>query len=477
MKNKKNGMGKSMSYAIFNLLGYFVSIISLPILTNLFNQNDFGVITTIEANIALLISLFLLGIPQSYIRFYNKYKVKDELDKFNYNVFVLLIAVFILNFLISFATFNYLNKEARNLTWLLALIVAFSVAVQQLSSVLRAKEKTFLHAMILGVNNVLGYGLPILFVWLLGTSTSNYFISKLLVPLIIIIFIVFIIRKDMHIAEFDMDIIKEILKFGVPLILVSIGTTIFGSGDRLIIKMLLGNESVAVYSVASKITHAIQQVIIFPINMVLFPMYIRIWEEQGKKATEEVLSKWMTLYCFIAAAIILGSFSIREELIVLLSNKEYLDGAILIPMLCGGFLIYGCYYFVSAGFFVKNKTLKLGVIMTFCSILNLGLDYIGAKLWGINGVALATAICYVLFLVISYYASKDIVTAKIRVKIIIKFVITALIMSMVLSIIPNFNSNIVSLIIKMLIGATVYLLLNIKYVKYIIKNSGEEYGR
>ncbi len=417
----------------------------------------------------LLISFFLVGLPQSYVRFFNKYKKNNLKNQFNYNFFILVILVFIFSFSTSFIVFLNQYKSNYKFIIVLSLIVGVSVVMQQVCSIIRAKEKTFLHAMVLGINDILVYGLPIITIYAFGTTVTNYFISRLIVPLVILLIILSMIRREIKISKFDNLIIREMLYFGVPLILVSIGGTIFSSGDRLVINHIIGSEGVAVYSVSSKIAHAIQQVVIFPINMVLFPMYTRTWEEEGRVKTEQLLSKWFNLYMFVAIVLIAGSYSVKEEIICILSNSTYIEGAIQIPVLLTGLLIYGGYYFISAGFFVRNKTFKLGIVVIVSSILNIILDYLMGITFGVVGVAMATAIAYIIFLLISYNISRKIITIRIDFFQIIKFIISAVGMVIFLNFIPIMGNMVLDLLLKVLLGGIVYVSLNFRFIKSQIK--------
>jgi O-antigen/teichoic acid export membrane protein len=105
--------------------------------------------------------------------------------------------------------------------------------------------------------------------------------------------------------------------------------------------------------------------------MVLFPYYIKTLGAEGKGSTEELLTKWLNAYIFIAIGMILLSFSLRNELIMLLANNKYSEGANLIPILLTGLLVNGCYYFISASFFLQKQTTKLGIILIASSVLNI----------------------------------------------------------------------------------------------------------
>lgn len=393
-------------YVAAKLISYILSILSVPILTSLFTVNGFGSISIVDAEINLLISFFLLGMPQSYIRFYNNYLIKGEIFALNFNYLIIIMIISITCFFFSFFILNAYNVFYR---LILIMIVTMSVFVQQMASVLRAKEKVWFHAFFLCVNESLSYLLPIFLIFILGASPENFFLGKFVACFMLLVLILSVLNKDFNFSSFRLEIIREMLFFGVPLLLVSLGVVVFSMGDRFVIDFLLGKESVAIYSVSSKIAHSLQQVLIFPVNMVLFPYYIKTWEQKGRESTEELLTKWLNAYIFIAIGMILLSFSLRNELIMLLANNKYSEGANLIPILLTGLLVNGCYYFISASFFLQKQTTKLGIILIASSVLNIIIVFFLGAWKDIGGVAIGTVFSnLIFFLVILFSGGKEI---------------------------------------------------------------------
>lgn len=463
MKKEKNSIIKSLPYTITKFLGYLISMVSLPILTNMLTKTNFGNISTIEAKMNLLVSIFLIGIPQSYIRYYNKYIKLNKKEIFNSSFIYLNVIIWMATILFSFIALNIGNDESYS-TISVSILIAFLVVMQNFSSIIRVKEKTTLHALLLGINDTLGYILPIVGLIIFGPYINSYFISKIFVPIILLFFILFNIKNEIKLVGVDYTIIKELIIFGLPLVMVAVGSTLLSAGDRIIIDYILGPEQVAIYSVASKISHAIQQLIIFPITMVLFPMYIRVWENDGKEQTESIVSKWFSFYSFISFLIIFGSFSIKDETMILLSNSSYKDGALLIPILTTGLLIYSAYYFISAGFFVANKTLSLAKIVFITSILNLVLNFILGKYFGLIGTAVATTIAYIIFMCTTYLKGSKILKININIKELLIYFISGLIMAIILQCIPKTSVNLFNIFIKIAIGTIIYTIINYKTI-------------
>jgi hypothetical protein len=76
-----------------------------------------------------------LGMPQSYIRFYNNYLIKGEIFALNFNYLNIIMIISITCFFFSFFILNAYNVFYR---LILIMIVTMSVFVQQMASVLRA---------------------------------------------------------------------------------------------------------------------------------------------------------------------------------------------------------------------------------------------------------------------------------------------------------------------------------------------------
>ncbi|MEF9892054.1 MAG: oligosaccharide flippase family protein [Anaerorhabdus sp.] len=461
----KNGiLKKSMPYAILKIVGYIVSMLAIPILTNTFSMSEYGELASLEAITTVLISIFLLGLQQSYIRYYNYEVSNHSTSKYNSTYFTLTAFLMIFSTFASFFVISIFVKQAK-LSFVLACFVSLTVFMQQLIATVRAKEKTVIHSLILGMNDILGYFLPLGIILLFKPSIQLYFEVKLALIFIITCLSIIYLRHEIKFDGFNYTYVKKMLVFGLPLVLVGLGTSIFSLGDRLVIGQIMSTNQVAIYSVASKITHSIQQVLIYPISMVLFPMYVRIWENNGREKVEESLSKWFISYYFISIPIICGSFVIQKELITLLSNNSYLGGAILIPILCSGFLIYGGYYFVSCGLFVTNQTFKLGLIIISSSIVNIVLDVIFGLMFGLIGVAVATAFSYILLMWITYKASAEILSITIQWNLIARFTIIGIAMILFLSFIPTQNNVLITIFLKVIIGGSFYFISNLKFLR------------
>lgn len=467
-KIKSSSLSKLGVYSLFKIVTYLISIISLPVLTQKFSVANYGIISLLESTITLIVSFCLVGLPQAYIRYYEIEKKEGRIKTYNSSTYFLIFLILCITFVISFI----IVKETYDikLAFIIATITALTVSNQQLSSFFRARGSLYLHASLTGLNEIGAFLFPLITVVFFIPDINTYFLSKLFVCIIYYLIIIVMLKPTISREDLEFDILKKLLFYGMPLLLLSVGSTIYSNGDRVVIHLLYGEEMVAYYSVPAKLSHALQQVLIYPISMVIFPQYVSIWEKSGKEKTKKYLNRGLNLYIFIICPIIMGSIIIRKDLILLLSDERYLQADYLIPILVISLLVYGIYYFVASGFFLHNKTLLLGAVMGGTALINIFLNFILGYMWGVLGIGIATAIAYILFLFICSNISSKIIKLDFPMKNTAFFSIKAFIMFLILKAINiQMKSSIMNIVFNIILGGGIYLILNIRYIKKVIK--------
>ncbi len=464
---KGSSLVQASSYFIFKISAYLISIISIPILTKKFSVVEYGTLSLIESSIALISSFCLLGLPQAYIRYYEVEKKVNTIKSYDVTTFALISAIAVTTFVISCIFFK--KTYGMVLAVIVALVTVVTVSFQQLIAFFRARGLLYLHSAVLGFNEIAMFLLPLVGVIWWQANIETYFICKLIIGVIFLGMVLYKIKPQIHKREIDINICKKLLLYGCPLLLLGVGSTIFSNGDRVIIDILYGKELVAYYTIPSKLSHALQQILIYPISMVIFPQYVKIWENYGETQTKQYLSKGLHLYLFIIAPIIMGSIIIREDLILVLSDERYLQADYLIPILVASLLIYGMYYFIAAGYFLGNKTLLLGIVMSISAVLNIILNVLLGTIWGLKGIGIATGVAYLFFLGVSGYISNKTIALSFPFKNASFFIMRAIIMYIILQIIQIQTGNaMLNVVLNIVIGGSIYILLNARYIWRIL---------
>ena len=202
-----------------------------------------------------------------------------------------------------------------------------------------------------------------------------------------------------HKWEFNVTLLKEMLKFGFPLQMQYIFGFAFSRLDTLLVGSLLGTRGVAFYDIAKKIPDSLMQLYSVFIS-VYFPLSANVYATEKKEKTDYVLNNSIRLITFLAvfAALLIAFFG--KNIIILLFSEEYLASYWVLVLLMIGLIlemvegILG-YSLVAIG--EPDKPLYISIMRSVFSVVgNLTilpiLGYIGAAIIYILGNLIALPI-------------------------------------------------------------------------------------
>lgn len=126
-----------------------------------------------------------------------------------------------------------------------------------------------------------------------------------------------------HKWEFNFQLLKEMLKFGLPLQVQYFFDFIYTRLDTIIIGSLLGTRGVALYDIARKIPDSLLQLYTVFIS-VYFPISANVYAKEKEEKTSAILNNSIRLLTFLALFAGLFVFVFGKDLIVLLFSEEYL---------------------------------------------------------------------------------------------------------------------------------------------------------
>ncbi len=190
-------------------------------------------------------------------------------------------------------------------------------------------------------------------------------------------------------SEFwNTQVAKEILLYSIPMIPNSIFWWINSSLDKFCLTAILGLSAVGLYSAAGKISSAL--------NMVT-SVFSQAWGistaiEYGNKTKDEFFSNVYTLYnivtVFVASIVVFFSRPISR----ILFSKEFIDAQEFIPVLILAFFYNAYNIFYGAIFTAYKKTNVIFYTTGIGALINLLLNMLFIKCFGIIGAGMATLI-------------------------------------------------------------------------------------
>jgi len=204
-------------------------------------------------------------------------------------------------------------------------------------------------------------------------------------------------RKNICIWDFNFTILKQFLRSAIPLTLAALSALLYTRIDQLMIKSMLGIESLGNYSIAIYLTE-IFYVIPTIISFSLFTKMVELRTRSNGNYFKFLLRIY-SLLVWIALPLTILLFLLSNKIIMILYGGIYpqAGGALKILSLC---LIFNSINLISIKILYVEGFEKKYVYRTiFGIIINILLNYLLIPIYGINGAAIATvitlfSICY-----------------------------------------------------------------------------------
>lgn len=399
---------QSSYYFISNILAMLAGFVSFPIWTRIFSKSEYGIFSLVSITISLGVGFSKFGLQHAALRYYSDFKEKKINHHMSHYYSTLFIGSLLISTLIILAALliseifikNYIDKSLHELLPLVAFLIFIGSISSILTVFIRADNKGGLwsvfsiatrYGQLLTALIVIFYFMKSLQGLLLGYAFSETIIFIVLLALFI---------KKININKISFTFLKEALKYGFPLVWMELSNIVLISGDRYLIHFYMGPEAVGVYSVGYNLSNMAQSILVTPLSLAIFPMYLSIWNRYGEKETKKFLNKTLNYYFMLAIPIVIGLSWFDKEIINFLATKKYEEASFIIPYVVLPLMVHGGYTIFASGLFIYKKTSILMHLTLLAAVMNVLFNVIMIPILGLVGAALATLIAY-LFLTLA----------------------------------------------------------------------------
>ncbi len=190
--------------------------------------------------------------------------------------------------------------------------------------------------------------------------------------------------------------LTAIFKASFPLLLVSSGGLVMSWTDILVLGMYESEHSIGIYTVASKISFLISLILV-AVNSIAAPRFSMLYSS-GDHAALRIFVNQVTIITFTISALPTSVVILFPEILLeSLFGLEYRDAAKLLIILAFGQFVNAACGSVGYLLIMAKRELLVRNIIWSVAILNVLSSVILVKLYGVVGVAYATAISYVVW--------------------------------------------------------------------------------
>jgi len=412
-------------YGVSSILGKFLNWLLMPFYTFFLKggPSDYGVVTNLYAWTSILLVILTYGMETGFFRFVNKDKENER------NVYGnTLLSVGFTSIIFVLLCFGFKNPVASFLDYAKTpeyiTMMGISVALDAFASIpfayLRYINKPIRFAVLKMLYVVFNIVLNVFFLvvcpWLMNHApeTINWFynpqygvgyvlVSNVLATLIQTLFLlpyIFIGR-----FKFDFQILKPILKYSFPLLILGIAGIMNQNLDKILFPFLrtggLGKTELGIYGASSKIAMV----------MMMFTQAFRyayepfIFAQQKDKNSLKTYADAMKFFILFSLLIFLG-MALYLDIFKFIIQQNFWPGLQVVPIVLMSFIFQGVFFNLSLWYKLSDKTIYGAWFAILGTIIIVFLNVVFVPIYGYMASAWAAFISYFTVMVVSYYVGQ-----------------------------------------------------------------------
>lgn len=380
--------------------------ISFPIFTRAFSVSEYGLIDLAQRILLLLTVVSKMGLQNAALRFYQG--PHSETNTRYYSTMLLGTAftsgaaAMLVLVAVGVTPKSIVDDSLSLVLCLLAVLVTLRALGSILCAFLRVEERTKAFNVVSTVTKAGSIATVCVLLMYSSRTAQTFFIGTIVAETLIVSLLVLSLlrRRLVTPTGFSPALFRAALSFGSPLVVYEFAFALLTSADRFLIRVYLGADTLGQYAVARGLSQYVNELLTYPLNFALLPVYFRLWREKGAETTGAFLTICMEAFVVIAVGILAVVGAISRDAVIVLASSKYSSVGGLVPLLVSGFLIYTTYVFLSAGLLIHGKTLTMAVVLLCSAAFNVGLNCILLPQIGLLGAAismlLANTVCVLL---------------------------------------------------------------------------------
>jgi O-antigen/teichoic acid export membrane protein len=410
--------GETVIYGASTMVGRLLNWLLMPFYIRTLSTYEFGVVINFYAILSVLLVVLTYGLETGFFRFSGKTKDQNSVYKtLLFTLFITSSSFLLLGIgsYIPLSNFFYNGNHSLSIL-LLFVIVSFDAFLALPFARLRLDNRPIRFGVIKLANIGFNIFFNVIFLLLIPYGVQNHWFSNGIIELYnrfdgvfyvffsnalssVLTFFFFVadfFRLKGHLSR---SIIKPVLLYSFPVLLVGISGMVTQNIDKIILPVLLdsnGFEKLAVYGANFKIG-VLMSLFTQSFRFAFEPFFFKS-QDKGKNTYVRI----MDYFVFFGLIIFLGVTLFIDAINIVLT-AEYLEGNSIIPLILLGQFFYGIYFNLSLWYKLTDKT-WFGALFGFIGTgITVGLNFILIPIMGINGAAVSLVAGYFVMMVLSWW--------------------------------------------------------------------------
>ena len=407
--NRYKKLGKNMALMVIgNFSSKVLSFLFLPLYTAILSTEEYGISELITTTVNLILPFCTLLMTEAVLRF-TLDKEYDKKQVFSISLYVCALGIL----LVSIASPFFLTGVLKDYCLFFVLFYSTTVLHTLVAHFVKGIEEITVYTLggVVGTITVIAFNILFLVTFRMGIV--GYLLAHIVSSVASTVFLcvpVKIWKYTETLKNVDTALLKEMLRYSVPLIPNSMSWWISNSSGKYIVTAFCGVAMNGIYSVAYRIPS------IFSIisNIFMSAWQISAVEDFGSEQTTSFYSKIYNIYnvgnMIIVSALICGT----KILAGFLFSNDFFQAWVFVPVLLVAYLFNTMASFLGTIYTSAKKT-KMIFLTTFIgATANIIFNFLLVKIMGAMGAAVSALISYLLIWLVRFIDSRRIIKLDIN---------------------------------------------------------------
>jgi O-antigen/teichoic acid export membrane protein len=386
----------SAIYGLGAVVSRLIGLFLLPLVTHYLTRSELGAVDTLIALSVVLVIVFRAGISMAFFRFY--FDAEDEAGRMRvvrtsfWFTMASATTALILGWALAGQISEFLFSTHANTDLVRAAFVLLwaQMNYEQLTSLFRVEERSVSYVAATLANVLITVGATILLVavWhkgALGVLVGNF------TGTLAVYFVLLAYRRFQLGLQFDRPLLRQMQRFGLPLVPSGLALWAIDFADRFILLKLKGVAEVGLYSVGVRVSTAILLLLIALRTAWPAFAYSIKQDDEAKRTYAFVLTYVLYISCWMSLTLSL----LAPWIVRVLTAPAFYGGARVVPLLVFGGSAFIAFNVMSIGIGRAKQTQFNWVVTGVAAAVNVGLCFVLIPPWGMIGAAAATLVAYV----------------------------------------------------------------------------------
>ena len=415
-------LGKqSLVYGFGHVVTRLVTFLLLPLYTNKFTPEQYGVVALFYTFVPLLNIIMRYGMGAAFLKNYVPANSEERVSIMT-NV---IVSLFIsgIPFLALFYFFRvdlayvFFGVVKPSYVVIMGVIVFLDTIWSIPMLAFRAENRPHIFITLSLLNVGITLFCNLLFIIVFKMSIGSIFLSNLISSSSLFILVIPYISQRFKISSLSITKWKTILSFALPFIPAGLFAMAMEIADRYILKLLTDLETVGIYNAGYKIG-VLMLLLVNAFNMGWQPYFLEKNFDSQSKIYPRINTIVLSVLGFVWITLLFWTDELIKTKIFGLTffGAEFFDSLLIVPWIGLSYFFYGFYLLQTPGIFLKNRPKYAAWTRLFGAFVNIGLCFLFIPVYGAIGAAYATCISFALMALLMYSINRYLIMVKLEVR-------------------------------------------------------------